>query len=55
MGHVAYLEGDVRHVLLGEPNPVGHWAKLFAAGTRPVADAGVYPPRRRAGTAVVSG
>ena len=59
MGHLAYLEGGLRQVLLGEPNPVEHWAKLFASGTRPATDATAYPPfdevlqtyrRLRAGT-----
>jgi hypothetical protein len=44
VGHLAFIEGAVRHVVLGEANPVEHWAPLFAAGTRPKADAGAYPP-----------
>ena len=44
LGHLAFLEGSIPQVLLGEPNPVAHWAPLFAAGTRPKADAGAYPP-----------
>jgi hypothetical protein len=44
LGHLAFLEGGVRHVLLGERNPVEHWAPLFASGTQPKADAGAYPP-----------
>ena len=44
LGHLAFLEGGIPHVLLGEPNPVAHWAPLFASGTQPRADAGAYPP-----------
>jgi uncharacterized damage-inducible protein DinB len=44
LGHLAYIEGAVRHVLLGEPNPVEHWGPLFASGTRATADPGKYPP-----------
>ncbi|HEY7118022.1 MAG TPA: DinB family protein [Tepidisphaeraceae bacterium] len=44
LGHVTFIEGNVPHVLFGEPNPVGHWAPLFAAGTEPKSDAAAYPP-----------
>lgn len=44
MGHLAFIEGGLRHVLLGEKNPVEHWAPLFAPGTEPKPDAGFYPP-----------
>ena len=46
MGHLAYIEGEVPGILLGPaggPNPVEHWASLFAPGTEPRADAGLYP------------
>ena len=43
LGHLAYLEGGIPHVLLGEPNPVAHWAPLFAPGTQPATDADKYP------------
>ena len=43
LGHLAYIEGSVPHVLLGEPNPVAHWEPLFAPGTQPTPDAGRYP------------
>ena len=44
LGHLAYFEGSLRHVLLGEDNPVAHWEPLFAPGTTPHADAAKYPP-----------
>lgn len=44
LGHLAFLEGGLRHVLVGEQNPVGHWEPLFATGTQPKTDAGAYPP-----------
>ena len=46
MGHLAYIEGSIPGILLGEevaPNPVAHWRVLFAPGTEPKADAGAYP------------
>jgi hypothetical protein len=43
LGHLCVIEGGVRHILLGEPNPVEHWKPLFAAGTTPTTDAGAYP------------
>ncbi len=44
VGHLAFIEGGIPKILLGEPNPVEHWAALFAAGTQPKADASAYPP-----------
>ena len=44
IGHLAFFEGSMAHVLLGEPNPVEHWAPLFATGSTPSSDASVYPP-----------
>ena len=43
LGHLAYLEGAIPTVLLGEPNPVERWAPLFAPGTQPKTDARAYP------------
>src|SRR5438045_5432397 len=43
LGHITFIEGNVPHVLFGEPNPVERWAPLFAAGTEPRADASIYP------------
>src|SRR3954464_719809 len=43
LGHITFIEGNIPHVLFGEPNPVEHWAPLFAAGTEPTSDAGAYP------------
>ena len=42
LGHLAYLEGMVRHVLVGEANPVEHWGPLLGPGTRSTPD-GNYP------------
>jgi hypothetical protein len=43
LGHLAYMEGRVREILFGEANPVAHWGPLFAAGSQPGDDPGVYP------------
>ena len=44
LGHLAFIDGGVPKILFGEPNPVEHWAPLFAPGTRPTTDAAAYPP-----------
>src|SRR5881227_1581023 len=44
LGHITFIEGNLPHVLFGEPNPVEHWAPLFAAGTDPKPDMAAYPP-----------
>src|SRR6476661_6082163 len=44
LGHITFIEGNIPRVLFGEPNPVAHWAPLFAPGTEPRADGGAYPP-----------
>jgi hypothetical protein len=44
LGHIAFIEGNIPHVLFGEKNPVEHWAALFAPGTEPTTDPGAYPP-----------
>jgi uncharacterized damage-inducible protein DinB len=44
LGHITLTEGNIPQVILGEPNPVAHWAPLFAPGTEPKADASAYPP-----------
>ena len=44
VGHLAYVEGAVTQILSGEPNPVERWKPLFGTGSKPTADAGVYPP-----------
>ena len=43
LGHLTYIEGGIPQILFGEPNPVEHWAPLFATGTQPSSDAGAYP------------
>lgn len=44
LGHITLVEGNIPKVIFGEPNPVAHWAPLFAPGTEPTADASAYPP-----------
>jgi hypothetical protein len=44
LGHLAFIEGGIPHILLGEPHPLAHWAHLFATGTKPLPDASAYPP-----------
>ena len=44
MGHLAFIEGNMRKIVTGEPNPVEHWAPLFAPGTTVKTDAKAYPP-----------
>jgi uncharacterized damage-inducible protein DinB len=44
IGHLAYIEGAIRHVVTGEANPVEKWAPLFATGSQPKTDAAAYPP-----------
>jgi uncharacterized damage-inducible protein DinB len=44
LGHITFIEGNIPHVLFGEPNPVAHWAPLFAAGAEPTTDPRAYPP-----------
>src|SRR5436190_22757018 len=44
LGHITLIEGNIPHVLFGEPNPVARWAPLFGPGTEPCADAAAYPP-----------
>ena len=43
LGHLCVIEGQVRHILRNEPNPVEHWKPLFAAGTTPSTDPASYP------------
>jgi uncharacterized damage-inducible protein DinB len=44
LGHLTFVEGNIPHVIFGEPNPVAHWAALFSAGTEPKTEASYYPP-----------
>jgi len=43
-GHIAFVEANVPHILLGEPNPLAHWAPMFSAGSEPATDPAAYPP-----------
>src|SRR6476469_1787437 len=44
LGHITFIEANVRHILFGEPNPLAHWAPLFAPGSEPTSNASAYPP-----------
>lgn len=43
LGHMAYIEGNITSCITGDANPFEHWAHLFAPGTQPSDDAGLYP------------
>jgi uncharacterized damage-inducible protein DinB len=43
LGHLAYAEGQINHVMTGRPNPLADWKELFGPGTQPVAEAARYP------------
>lgn len=43
MGHLCVVEGSLRKILYGEPNPVEHWAPMFGLGSTPHLDASAYP------------
>lgn len=43
MGHLAFIEGNMRRIITGEPNPVEHWAAIFAPGTGVKTDPKNYP------------
>ena len=44
VGHMAFAEGNMRYIMLGEANPVADWKDLFGGGSQPVDDAAHYPP-----------
>jgi uncharacterized damage-inducible protein DinB len=44
LGHITWVEGNLPHVLFGEPNPVAKWTHLFAPGTEPKSNPSDYPP-----------
>lgn len=44
MGHLTFIEGNMRRIVTGEPNPVDHWAPIFAPGTEIKTDPKTYPP-----------
>jgi hypothetical protein len=44
LGHLTLVEGMIPEVLFGEKNPVAEWHQYFGEGSKPVADAGTYPP-----------
>lgn len=43
IGHLAYIEGDIPKIILGESNPVEYWQPLFGIGSQPRTDASAYP------------
>ena len=44
IGHLCVIEAGIPSILFGEPHPLEHWFGLFATGTQPSDDAGIYPP-----------
>ena len=38
IGHLAYIEGDIPKIILGESNPVERWQPLFGIGSQPRTD-----------------
>src|SRR3954452_9024359 len=43
LGHIAVIEANVPHIILGEPNPLADWLPLFKAGSEPLSDPKAYP------------
>ncbi len=44
VGHLAYVEALlVQKYMLGEKNPLSHWAEMFGVGTEPVNNPDKYP------------
>ena len=43
LGHLTVVEGRLRQVILGEPNPVERWKPMFDWGSSPSTDAADYP------------
>jgi hypothetical protein len=43
LGHITVIEGSLRHVVAGEPNPADDWWPLFGSGTQPSDDPNIYP------------
>lgn len=44
LGHLCFVEGAVRSMITGKPNPVEHWKPLFDMGSTPTTNAKDYPP-----------
>ena len=44
LGHLTLVEGMIPATLFGEKNPVAEWQQYFGENSKPVADAGAYPP-----------
>lgn len=44
VGHLAFIEGGLAHILSGDDNPVEHWEPLFGMGSTPKSDPKAYPP-----------
>jgi hypothetical protein len=43
VGHIAFVEGAIRTVITGEPNPVGGWESRFGMGSTPAEGAEGMP------------
>jgi uncharacterized damage-inducible protein DinB len=44
LGHLTVVEGRLRQIVLGEPNPVERWKPLFDWGSEPIPNETAYPP-----------
>ena len=44
LGHICFIEGAFPSLMIGEANPVQHWAPLFDTGSKPSSDGSKYPP-----------
>lgn len=45
LGHMIHSEaGMLNGFVLGQPNPLAKWDKLFGMGSRPINDINAYPP-----------
>jgi len=43
LGHMAWVEAAVRHIVSGEPHALERWTSQFGTGTQPSSEAGRYP------------
>lgn len=43
VGHIAFSEASFHHMMTGKPHELEHWRELFNGGTKPIADAAIYP------------
>jgi hypothetical protein len=43
LGHMAWTEGEVHHIMLGRDNPLDKWKPVFGFGSEPTGVASDYP------------